>query len=41
MKEVYRNNFSSNDLNRPEWAKLIKRIKKKKNRSLENIRFIK
>jgi site-specific DNA recombinase len=41
VKGIFREDFSAKDFNRPEWKKLIKAIKKNRNRPPENILFIK
>lgn len=41
IKGIFREDYSAKDFNRPEWKKLIKRIKKNTHRSPENILFIK
>ncbi|MBO9683323.1 MAG: recombinase family protein, partial [Flavisolibacter sp.] len=41
VKGIYREDYSAKDFNRPEWKKLIKKIRKKTHRPPENILFIK
>jgi len=41
IKGIYREDYSAKDFNRPEWKKLIKKIKRNTHRPLENILFIK
>ncbi|MDE1191425.1 MAG: recombinase family protein [Arachidicoccus sp.] len=38
---IYREDYSAKDFNRPEWKKLIKKIRKNTHRPAENILFIK
>ncbi len=41
IKEIFREDYSAKDFNRPEWNKLIKKIRKNAKRPPENILFIK
>lgn len=41
IKGIYREDYSAKDFNRPEWEKLIKKIRKNTHRPPENILFIK
>jgi DNA invertase Pin-like site-specific DNA recombinase len=41
IKGIFREDFSAKDFNRPEWKKLIKKIRKNTHRPSENILFIK
>lgn len=41
IKGIYREDYSAKDFNRPEWKKLIKKIRKNTHRPPENILFIK
>lgn len=41
IKGIYREDYSAKDFNRPEWKKLIKKIRKNTHRPTENILFIK
>ncbi len=41
IKGIYREDYSAKDFNRPEWKKLIKRIRKNTHRPPENVLFIK
>jgi site-specific DNA recombinase len=41
IKGIYREDYSAKDFNRPEWKKLIKKIRKNSHRPNENILFIK
>jgi len=41
VKGIYREDYSAKDFNRPEWKKLIKKIRKNARRPPENILFIK
>lgn len=41
IKGIYREDHSAKDFNRPEWKKLLKKIRKSAHRSPENILFIK
>lgn len=38
---IFREDFSAKDFNRPEWKKIIKTLKRNRNRSPENLLFIK
>lgn len=40
VKGIFREDFSAKNFNRPEWKKLIKSIKKNKDRPVENILFM-
>jgi DNA invertase Pin-like site-specific DNA recombinase len=41
VKGIFREYFSAKDFNRPEWKKIIKKLKSNKKRPAENILFIK
>lgn len=41
IKGVFREDYSAKDFNRPEWKNLINKIKRNRNRQLENILFLK
>jgi site-specific DNA recombinase len=41
IKGIYREDYSAKDFNRPEWKKLIKKIRRNTHRPNENILFIK
>jgi site-specific DNA recombinase len=41
IKGIYREDYSAKDFNRPEWKKLIKKIRRNNHRPNENILFIK
>ncbi|OQP67665.1 recombinase family protein, partial [Niastella populi] len=41
IKGIFREDYSAKDFNRPEWKKLIKKIRNNKHRPNENILFIK
>jgi site-specific DNA recombinase len=41
IKGIFREDFSAKDFNRPEWKRLIKKIRKNTHRPPENILFIK
>lgn len=41
VKGIYREDYSAKNFNRPEWKKLIKKIRRGRHKSLENILFIK
>lgn len=41
VKGIFREDFSAKDFNRPEWKKIIKTLKRNRNRPPENILFIK
>lgn len=41
VKEIFREDYSAKNFNRPQWKRLIRTIKKNKHRPLENVLFVK